>query len=545
MILSDNLPPPDLKIICENNVPIFCHQTVLAGSSAYLRSIFKSISVKYGDDSFRQSDDVTIYCVDVGSDSLIKSLQLLYDGGTLISSVNKKVTMELKYVLSKVLFIDILKLTDRDSVTAIPVDGTKVASRNFSERKSTVHQSVINSEEVVGNEIVSNVAMGKVYDQEASRKAVALEEVTTPPPTITSKQTFFSLRETSTQCSTLKTTIKRPKSTPIVSGNSMAFRNKPTPPSSLSKKSSLYSAEKSKEIQISGIISHQISASKTQSIPSTPNVNYANDVLIQPDSVNKKRKFNPFEEHLRKEIAKRKATKLASKENVPNVPENGEIFNITKNIINIDKFGGSISETLVETNSNSKKPTEADDVSESSSTRSTPRPSNQLKSPIGEIFNKALKTVPNENKTAEPLVVSKTNISSAPAYSVETIHTCYICRGMKDGKRDPDAEISFSAFKKLKEHYGKHFYNEGLIFEYFEVGDSNKNPDGSIKDQFGKVKKYKCEEKNCWKGKKPACGYKEMALHMSSEHGIFEKIIEKDSRQELHKLMNEIKEHSA
>ena len=170
LILSDNLPPPDLKIICENNVPIFCHQTVLAGSSAYLRSIFKSISVKYGDDSFRQSDDVTIYCVDVGSDSIIKSLQLLYDGGTLISSVNKKVTMELKYVLSKVLFIDILKLTDRDSVTAIPVDGTKVASRNFSERKSTVHQSVINSEVVVGNEIVSNVAMGKVYDQEKHSK---------------------------------------------------------------------------------------------------------------------------------------------------------------------------------------------------------------------------------------------------------------------------------------------------------------------------------------------------------------------------------------
>merc|ERR1712098_796692 len=128
-------------------------------------------------------------------------------------------------------------------------------------------------------------------------------------------------------------------------------------------------------------------------------------------------------------------------------------------------------------NSNSNKPLA--EALRSSIVSSTP--SNKLRSPIGEIFAQALKAVPKENKKIESPVVDKTNVPFAPAYSVETIHTCYICRGMKDGKRDPDAEISFSAIKKLKEHYGKHFYSEGLIFEYFEVGERIKTQMGALK----------------------------------------------------------------
>ena len=139
---------------------------------------------------------------------------------------------------------------------------------------------------------------------------------------------------------------------------------------------------------------------------------------------------------------------------------------------------------------------------------------------------------------------------AAVEYTVEKIHCCVLCKGMKDGKQDKDAmNLSFGNLKKLKEHYSKHFYDEKLVFKYFPPKSNNINEDGSPKDEFGKAFKYKCETKArdgsvCWMSKRPGCGYKEISLHNCKEHGLFEKIVEEDPRPELQELIKEIEDSS-
>jgi len=130
------------------------------------------------------------------------------------------------------------------------------------------------------------------------------------------------------------------------------------------------------------------------------------------------------------------------------------------------------------------------------------------------------------------------------AYSVERIHVCVICNGRtKEGKPDREASsLSFTELKKLKQHYSKHFYAEGKIVQYYPLESKNKNEDGSIKDEFGKQFRYECTFETsintgepCWrkKQKKKKCGYKEIALHVADEHGLFETIVAKDNRPEI------------
>ena len=168
----------------------------------------------------------------------------------------------------------------------------------------------------------------------------------------------------------------------------------------------------------------------------------------------------------------------------------------------------------------------------------------------------------NQEKTssAKELKVEKKELNSVKkvrtensnvVYSVERVHICVICNGKKpDGKNDREAmNLSFSDLRKLKEHYSKHFYNEGKVFEFFPFEDRNKNPDGSIKDQFGAEFKYRCDKSSsenpdeaCWKSRKPKCGYKELALHNATDHELFEEIIVNDERPELQNLLEQIQD---
>ena len=142
--------------------------------------------------------------------------------------------------------------------------------------------------------------------------------------------------------------------------------------------------------------------------------------------------------------------------------------------------------------------------------------------------------------------------SERVVYSVERVHVCVICQGKKNGKPDKEAlNLSFSQPRKLKEHYSKHFYDEGKIFEFFPVEDRNKNEDGSVKDHFGNMFKYRCDKQNrdnkdepCWKSKKQRCGYKELALHNATDHDLFEEIIANDEREEIQELLDELQENA-
>ena len=138
-------------------------------------------------------------------------------------------------------------------------------------------------------------------------------------------------------------------------------------------------------------------------------------------------------------------------------------------------------------------------------------------------------------------------------YSVERVHVCLICNGTKNGKYDREASnLSFSEPRKLKEHYSKHFYDEGKIYEFFPPEKGNRNEDGSVKDHFGGKFRYQCDKKSrenpedkCWKSKKQKCGYKELALHNCTDHELFEEILANDDRPEIQGLIDDLQEHSS
>jgi hypothetical protein len=57
----------------------------------------------------------------------------------------------------------------------------------------------------------------------------------------------------------------------------------------------------------------------------------------------------------------------------------------------------------------------------------------------------------------------------------------------------------------------------------------------------GRIYKYKCCVKNCWKAAKPDCGYKEFALHMIQDHGKLEEVLEADPRPALQLVLGQIR----
>ena len=71
------------------------------------------------------------------------------------------------------------------------------------------------------------------------------------------------------------------------------------------------------------------------------------------------------------------------------------------------------------------------------------------------------------------------------AYSVEEIHTCVICNGKTaEGRIDREASnLSFGELKRLKEHYSKHFYTEGKVFQAFPPDEENLDSEGKIIDE--------------------------------------------------------------
>ena len=128
------------------------------------------------------------------------------------------------------------------------------------------------------------------------------------------------------------------------------------------------------------------------------------------------------------------------------------------------------------------------------------------------------------------------------SYSVQQVHTCLICNGKTpEGRVDREAsDLSFGEAKRLKEHYSKHFYNEGKILKAFPPDEKNLDSEGKIIDQFGRQFKYRCTAAGCWKAKRPPCGYKEMALHEAADHGLWERIAAEDERPEVRRLVQQI-----
>ena len=184
----------------------------------------------------------------------------------------------------------------------------------------------------------------------------------------------------------------------------------------------------------------------------------------------------------------------------------------------------------------------------SSRKRKLPSASNQ-DNPTGP---EDTKTFTNRLKDILENSAKKIKKTKEVIYSVERVHVCLICDGMKNGKRDREgSSLSFSDPRKLKEHYSKHFYDEGKILEFFPPENCNRNEDGTVKDHFGSKFKYQCDKKSkenpqdpCWKSKKQKCGYKELALHNCTDHELFEEIIANDERPEIQGLLDDLNNYS-
>jgi len=153
--------------------------------------------------------------------------------------------------------------------------------------------------------------------------------------------------------------------------------------------------------------------------------------------------------------------------------------------------------------------------------------------------------IPLPTRALSSNLSKKTKIEcGSGSYYVEEIHTCLVCNGKTpDGRVDKEASnLSFREIKRLREHYSRHLYSEGKIFKHAPAEPENVDADGKVIDEFGSKYKYNCEVKNCWKSKKPACGYKEMALHNAAEHGVLEKVLAADERPALKRLLEQIQE---
>ena len=107
-------------------------------------------------------------------------------------------------------------------------------------------------------------------------------------------------------------------------------------------------------------------------------------------------------------------------------------------------------------------------------------------SPVGVSDSETVRG--KESSEVQPAKKSKMTVRGAGigvAYSVEKIHTCVICNGKTpEGRIDREASnLSFGELKRLKEHYSKHFYSEGKIFQAFPPDEENLDSEGKIKDQ--------------------------------------------------------------
>jgi len=194
---------------------------------------------------------------------------------------------------------------------------------------------------------------------------------------------------------------------------------------------------------------------------------------------------------------------------------------------------------------------------------SVPEPATKVQPPVKKMRGPASKTIKQaavkrkdaevvDNQPKQDLIIAaaagakKTRAEGGGSnYFVEKVHVCKICHGKdQNGKVDKEGlNLSFSPkeLKKLVGHYGKHVYDEGRVFKHVPLGPDNVDRGQGV-DEYGRTYRYKCNYKTCWKSLKGECGYKEFALHVISDHGGLEMVLEEDERPELQTVLGQIRQ---
>jgi len=122
----------------------------------------------------------------------------------------------------------------------------------------------------------------------------------------------------------------------------------------------------------------------------------------------------------------------------------------------------------------------------------------------------------------------------------EEIHNCLLCVGKdKDGL---NLSLDPSKLWQVRYHYASCYFDSGVYMDLggaYLPGDQNSNEDGSARDVLGREVKYRCMENGCTM--KRQVGYKELCIHMASDHGGLEEVMAKDEREEIRDLVEKIR----
>jgi len=125
-------------------------------------------------------------------------------------------------------------------------------------------------------------------------------------------------------------------------------------------------------------------------------------------------------------------------------------------------------------------------------------------------------------------------LEEMPRPSIEEIHDCVICKD-RDGK---NLSLDPAKLWAIRYHYASCFFDSGVYLTLggaYLPGEQNVKEDGTPRDMLGQEVRYRCIEEGCTM--KRQVGYKELCIHMASDHGGLEEVMSNDERQEIRDLV--------
>jgi len=129
-------------------------------------------------------------------------------------------------------------------------------------------------------------------------------------------------------------------------------------------------------------------------------------------------------------------------------------------------------------------------------------------------------------------------LEEMPRPSIEEIHNCVLCKE-RDGL---NLSLDPAKLWAIRYHYASCFFDSGVYLTLggaYLPGEQNVKEDGTPRDMLGQEVRYRCIEEGCTM--KRQVGYKELCIHMASDHGGLEEVMSKDERHEIRNLVPKIK----
>jgi len=163
---------------------------------------------------------------------------------------------------------------------------------------------------------------------------------------------------------------------------------------------------------------------------------------------------------------------------------------------------------------------------------------------VEKVMQEEVKKTPALKEVLEEVtkvrVAAGIDLDDLPEPFREEIHNCLLCAGKdKDGL---NLSLDPGKLWAVRYHYASCYFDTGVYQSLggsYLPGDQNSNEDGSARDVLGREVKYRCMEAGCTM--KRQVGYKELCIHMASDHGGLERVMTEDEREEVRDLVQKIR----